>query len=139
MRAVQRRRELPIRILHGLQSLAHRRIVAPAVDHRASAAEGPLRSGEALLPRRPGPPDARRARCGAPREEGYEVTGPSCTLELLSSSGFETTKQSKQRFRALLAREASGVQVALGLVEEGTLREDPFSSFPSEASPPSSV
>jgi len=31
LRAVQRRRELPIRILQGLQSLAHRRIVAPAV------------------------------------------------------------------------------------------------------------
>ena len=31
LRAVQLRRELPIRILQGLQSLAHRRIVAPAV------------------------------------------------------------------------------------------------------------
>jgi 2-polyprenyl-6-methoxyphenol hydroxylase-like FAD-dependent oxidoreductase len=31
LRAVQRRRELPIRIFQGLQSLAHRRIVAPAV------------------------------------------------------------------------------------------------------------
>jgi 2-polyprenyl-6-methoxyphenol hydroxylase-like FAD-dependent oxidoreductase len=31
LRAVQRRRELPIRILQGLQSLAHRRVVAPAV------------------------------------------------------------------------------------------------------------
>jgi 2-polyprenyl-6-methoxyphenol hydroxylase-like FAD-dependent oxidoreductase len=31
LRAVQLRREVPIRILQGLQSLAHRRIVAPAV------------------------------------------------------------------------------------------------------------
>jgi 2-polyprenyl-6-methoxyphenol hydroxylase-like FAD-dependent oxidoreductase len=31
LRAVQLRRELPIRILQGLQSLVHRRIVAPAV------------------------------------------------------------------------------------------------------------
>jgi 2-polyprenyl-6-methoxyphenol hydroxylase-like FAD-dependent oxidoreductase len=31
LRAVQLRRELPIRILQGLQSLAHRRVVAPAV------------------------------------------------------------------------------------------------------------
>src|ERR687894_2022050 len=32
LRAVQRRRELPIRILQGLQSLAHRRVAAPAVS-----------------------------------------------------------------------------------------------------------
>ena len=32
LRAVQRRRELPIRILQGLQSLAHRRLAAPAVS-----------------------------------------------------------------------------------------------------------
>src|SRR5918998_3456711 len=31
LRAVQRRRDLPIRVIQGLQSLAHRRIVAPAV------------------------------------------------------------------------------------------------------------
>jgi 2-polyprenyl-6-methoxyphenol hydroxylase-like FAD-dependent oxidoreductase len=31
LRAVQRRREPPIRIIQGLQSLAHRRVVAPAV------------------------------------------------------------------------------------------------------------
>src|SRR5919112_5483468 len=31
LRAVQRRRELPIRILQGLQSLAHRRVAAPVV------------------------------------------------------------------------------------------------------------
>ena len=31
LRAVQRRREPPIRVIQGLQSLAHRRIVAPAV------------------------------------------------------------------------------------------------------------
>jgi 2-polyprenyl-6-methoxyphenol hydroxylase-like FAD-dependent oxidoreductase len=32
LRAVQRRRELPIRILQGLQSLAHRRVAAPVVS-----------------------------------------------------------------------------------------------------------
>jgi 2-polyprenyl-6-methoxyphenol hydroxylase-like FAD-dependent oxidoreductase len=31
LRAVQRRREPPIRIIQGLQTLAHRRVVAPAV------------------------------------------------------------------------------------------------------------
>jgi hypothetical protein len=33
--------------------------------HRTPAAESPLRPGEALRPRRPGSPDARRARRGA--------------------------------------------------------------------------
>jgi hypothetical protein len=37
-----------------------------------------------------------------PREEGYEVTGPFCSLEPLLSSGFRSTKQPELRFRALL-------------------------------------
>jgi 2-polyprenyl-6-methoxyphenol hydroxylase-like FAD-dependent oxidoreductase len=32
LRGVQRRRETPIRVIQGLQSLAHRRVVAPSVS-----------------------------------------------------------------------------------------------------------
>ena len=32
LKAVQRRRDLPIRVIQGLQALAHRRVVAPAVS-----------------------------------------------------------------------------------------------------------
>ena len=32
LRAVQRRREVPIRVIQGFQTLAHRRLVAPAVS-----------------------------------------------------------------------------------------------------------
>ena len=47
LRAVQRRRELPIRILQGLQSLAHRRVAAPAA--RSGVLPSPPAPVRALL------------------------------------------------------------------------------------------
>jgi 2-polyprenyl-6-methoxyphenol hydroxylase-like FAD-dependent oxidoreductase len=47
LRAVQRRRELPIRILQVLQSLAHRRVAAPAIS--SGGLPSPPARGRALL------------------------------------------------------------------------------------------
>ena len=48
-----------------------------------------------------------------PREEGYEVTGPFCSLEPLSWLTSRNYTHSEPRFRALLAGGASEIELAL--------------------------
>ena len=48
-----------------------------------------------------------------PREEGYEVTGPFCSLEPLSWLTFRNYTHSELRFRALLTDGGSGLGLAM--------------------------